>query len=61
MVGSLLAGLRPKVMAGLRRMRLRSEHVFELFRFDFLVDAWARPVLTEVRTRVSVGGVWACV
>ena len=44
----LLAFLRPHVEAGLLRVGLRGQHTFELFRFDFMVDEEARPMLTEV-------------
>ena len=45
---SLLVALRPSVEAALARRRMRGASAFELFRFDFLVDEDAQPVLTEV-------------
>lgn len=45
---SLLLALRTHVEAGLRRQQLRGANVFELFRFDFLIDEDGLPVLTEV-------------
>ena len=53
---ALLAELRPAVEARLRAQRLRSDIVFELFRFDFLVDERARPVLTEVNISPNMVG-----
>ena len=53
---ALLAELRPAVEARLRAQRLRSDVVFELFRFDFLVDERARPVLTEVNISPNMVG-----
>lgn len=46
--GSLLRALEPHIATGLQHVRLHEREVFELFRFDFLVDETARPVLTEV-------------
>ena len=45
---ALLAALTARVRRGLVQQRLRSEQVFELFRFDFLVNNRAEPILTEV-------------
>lgn len=44
----LLYALRPHVAAGMERVQLSADEAFELFRFDFMVDSHARPVLTEV-------------
>ena len=48
LAGRLLSALLPHVYDGLQRLRLADESVFELFRFDFLVDERGAPVLTEV-------------
>jgi len=48
LVGRLLSALLDKVQAGLARLELADEAVFELFRFDFLVNDEGAPVLTEV-------------
>lgn len=44
----LLQALEPHLLAGMRRTRVANEAIFELFRFDFLVNEQAQPVLTEV-------------
>ena len=44
----LLAHLRPHVEGGLEKLGLSPRHVFEVFRFDYMVDEHAQPVLTEV-------------
>lgn len=54
---SLLAALQPTVLRALSRQRVAAPSTFELFRFDFLVDAWARPVLTEVNLSPNLVGV----
>ena len=48
MATALIGALRPRMFAAFRRLRLRSDATFEVFRFDFMVDAWARAILTEV-------------
>jgi len=48
LVARLLMVLLPHVYSGLSRLELDNENVFELFRFDFLVDERGAPVLTEV-------------
>ena len=45
---ALLGALNARVRAGLAQHRLTSDEVFELFRFDFLLNDRAEPILTEV-------------
>ena len=45
---SLLHELVPSVDSALQRHHVDPAEAFELFRFDFLVDERARPILTEV-------------
>ena len=47
-VTRLLTKLEPHVLSGLARQRLSPDAVFELYRFDFMVNARGAPVLTEV-------------
>lgn len=54
--GTLLEKLLPHVETGLTRVGLEARHVFELFRFDFLVDEHAQPVLTEVNLSPNMVG-----
>ena len=53
---ALLAELRAAIEARLRAQRPPRDVVFELFRFDFLVDDRARPVLTEVNISPNMVG-----
>ena len=52
----LLAQLQPSSVAGAKRMDFAPETLFELFRFDFMVDAVARPSLTEVNFSPNLAG-----
>lgn len=54
---SLVRSLRPTVLDSLRQLRLQHSHVFELFRFDFMVDERARPVLMEVNLSPNLVGI----
>ena len=47
-VSRALTHLKPHAEEGLHRIGLSPAHAFELFRFDFMVDERAQPMLTEV-------------
>ena len=55
-VMKLLGQMQPSSIAGARRMEFAPEAMFELFRFDFMVDSSARPILTEVNFSPNLVG-----
>ena len=50
----LLSQLVPHVIMNMLRLKLQDDSIFELFRFDYLIDKYGSPILTEVNVSPNI-------